>query len=283
MGVWKNTALYSIILLVFNDLEIERSIIMTKMKEKLPFIKIIYFDNSTAIDYINIINEGEITVEEINKVMDESDAKIDVEGEAKAKISLLNMLKLSVGLKSNVNLSSSSEKIVNSTLTTNMMVEFIKFAKDDKKIEQIKGVKLSTDKETASYIKSVSPYLALLKDTNEIPEFKDFNIAKFDEVISQAKGYYEFIAKNKDDKEIILRFNVDGFRNNYKFNDLLKMNLTYYGIKVGSCLKDDIKFVNEINQEEKIVTIKDFNDSVDNSNDLLDIYDIILAGVENGQ
>ena len=44
MGVWKNTALYSIILLVFNDLEIERSIIMTKMKEKLPFIKIIYFD-----------------------------------------------------------------------------------------------------------------------------------------------------------------------------------------------------------------------------------------------
>ena len=254
---------------------------MAKKKEKLPFIKIIYFDNSTAIDYINIINEGEITVEEINKVMNESGAEVNVDGEAKA--SLLNMLKLSVGLKSNINLSNSSEKIVNSTLTTNMMVEFIKFAKEDKKIEQIKEVKLSTDKETASYIKSVSPYLALLKDTNEIPEFKDFNIAKFDEVISQAKGYYEFIAKNKDDKEIILRFNGDGFRNNYKFNDLLKMDLTYYGIKVGKCFKDDIKFVNEINQEEKIVTINDFNVSCNNSNsDLLDIYDIILAGVENG-
>lgn len=255
---------------------------MAKEKEKLPFLKIIYFDNSTAIDYINIINEGEITVEEINKIMNESGAEINVEGEAKAKTSLLNMLKLSIGLKSNANLSSSSEKIVNSTLTTNMMVEFIKFAKDDKKIEQIKDVKLSTDKETASYIKSVSPYLALLKDTNEIPEFKDFNIAKFDEVISQAKGYYEFIAKNKDNEEIILRFNVDGFRNNYKFNDLLKMDLTYYGIKVGNCFKDDIKFINEINQEEKIVTINDFNGSNDNSsNNLLDIYDIILAGVEN--
>lgn len=254
---------------------------MAKKKEKLPFIKIIYFDNSTAIDYINIINEGEITVEEINKVMNESGAEVNVDGEAKA--SLLNMLKLSVGLKSNINLSNSSEKIVNSTLTTNMMVEFIKFAKEDKKIEQIKEVKLSTDKETASYIKSVSPYLALLKDTNEIPEFKDFNIAKFDEVISQAKGYYEFIAKNKDDKEMILRFNADGFRNNYKFNDLLKMDLTYYGIKVGKCFKDDIKFVNEINQEEKIVTINDFNVFSNNSNsDLLDIYDIILAGVENG-
>lgn len=256
---------------------------MAKKKEKLPFIKIIYFDNSTAIDYINIINEGEITVEEINKAMNESEAEVNVDGEAKAKASLLNMLKLSVGLKSNINLSNSSEKIVNSTLTTNMMVEFIKFAKEDKKIEQIKEVKLSTDKETASYIKSVSPYLALLKDTNEIPEFKDFNIAKFDEVISQAKGYYEFIAKNKDDKEMILRFNADGFRNNYKFNDLLKMDLTYYGIKVGKCFKDDIKFVNEINQEEKIVTINDFNVSSNNSNsDLLDIYDIILAGVENG-
>lgn len=255
---------------------------MAKKKEKLPFIKIIYFDNSTAIDYINIINEGEITVEEINKVMNESGADINVGGEAKAKASLLNMLKLSIGLKSNVNLSSSSEKIVNSTLTTNMMVEFIKFAKDDKKIEQIKDVKLYADKETASYIKSVSPYLALLKDTNEIPEFKDFNITKFDEVISKAKGYYEFIAKNKDGKEIILRFNVDGFRNNYKFNDLLKMDLTYYGIKVGNCLKEDIKFVNEINQEEKIVTINDFNDSNDNTNGgLLDIYDIILAGVKN--
>lgn len=255
---------------------------MLKTKERLPFIKIIYFDNSTAIDYINIINEGEITVEEINKVMNESDTDINIDGEAQAKASLLNMLKLSIGLKSNVNLSSSSEKIVNSTLTTNMMVEFIKFAKDDKKIEQIKGVKLYADKETASYIKSVSPYLALLKDTNEIPEFKDFNITKFDEVISKAKGYYEFIAKNKDNKEIILRFNVDGFRNNYKFNDLLKMNLTYYGIKVGNCHKDDIKFVNEINQEDQIVTINDFNDSDDNTNSgLLDIYDIILAGVKN--
>lgn len=255
---------------------------MAKKKEKLPFIKIIYFDNSTAIDYINIINEGEITVEEINKVMNECGADINVDGEAKAKASLLNILKLSVGLKSNINLSNSSEKIVNSTLTTNMMVEFIKFAKDDKKIEQIKEVKLSTDKETASYIKSVSPYLALLKDTNEIPEFKDFNITRFDEVISQAKGYYEFIAKKKDDKEIILRFNADGFRNNYKFNDLLKMDLTYYGIKVGKCFKDDIKFVNEINQEEQIVTINDFNVSSNDSNsNLLDIYDIILAGVEN--
>lgn len=60
------------------------------------------------------------------------------------------------------------------------------------------------------------------------------------------------------------------------------MDLTYYGIKVGNCLKEDIKFVNEINQEEKIVTINDFNDSNDNTNGgLLDIYDIILAGVKN--
>ena len=253
---------------------------MSINKEKLPFIKIIYFDNSTAIDYINIINEGEITVEEINKVIGESGAEIRVDGDANAKASLLNMLKLSVGLKSGINLSNSSEKIVNSTLTTNMMVEFIKFAKDDEKIEQIKDVKLYADKETASYIKSVSPYLALLKDTNEIPEFKEFNITKFDEVISKAKGYYEFIAKSKDDKEIILRFNAEGFRNNYKFNDLLKMNLTYYGIKVGSCFKDDIKFVNEINQQEKIVTIDDINDSISNNSSELDIYDIILAGVE---
>ena len=253
-------------------------------KERLPFVKIIYFDKSTAIDYINIINEGDITVEEINKAISETGTELDLNGVAKAKASLLNMLKLSVGLKSNINLSSSSEKIVNSTLTTNMMVEFIKFAKEDEKIEQIKEVKLSTDKETASYIKSVSPYLALLKDTNEIPEFKDFNIAKFDEVITQAKGYYEFIAKYKDNKEIILRFNIDGFRNNYKFNDLSKMDLTYYAIKVGSCYKEDIKFENEINQNEKIITIKDFSDCQgDSNNDLLDIYDVVLAGVENGK
>ena len=118
-------------------------------KERLPFVKIIYFDNSTAIDYINIINEGDITVEEINKAISETGTELDLNGVAKAKASLLNMLKLSVGLKSNINLSSSSEKIVNSTLTTNMMVEFIKFAKEDEKIEQIKEVKLSTDKETA--------------------------------------------------------------------------------------------------------------------------------------
>ena len=61
------------------------------------------------------------------------------------------------------------------------------------------------------------------------------------------------------------------------------MNLTYYGIKVGTCTMNQLSMENEFKFEKKkseidvteIVTGKKSEDK----NDLLDVYDVVLGGV----
>ena len=62
-------------------------------------LKVIYYDENAAIDYVTIMNEGNITVEEINKAISGNNAEVGIEGSASVKTSLLKMLNLSLGVK----------------------------------------------------------------------------------------------------------------------------------------------------------------------------------------
>ena len=110
---------------------------------------------------------------------------------------------------------------------------------------------------------------------------EEINIEKVDEVILSTKGYFEFLAYKDNVEESVLRFNVDCFRNNYKFGDLLKMDLCYYGIKVGTTKKEELKLENEINTAKKVLSEEDLSINIQSSNNELPIYDIIIAGVKN--
>lgn len=253
---------------------------MSKGKKNSKILKVIYYDENAAMDYVTIMNDGNITSEEINKVIEGKEAGAEAEAEAGIKSSFLKMLGLSLGVKSEISGHSSNEKIINSTITTNIMTEFIKIADKDNNIEKLKGLKLDIDQDTLTFLKTVFPYITLLKNPEKIEELNEINISKIDEVILSTKGYFEFIA-TKDKKEVaILRFNIDCLKNNYKFNDLLKMDLCYYGIKVGVATRESIKVENEINQNGMILTEDDLSES-GSANDNLPIYDIIIAGVKN--
>ena len=69
----------------------------------------------------------------------------------------------------------------------------------------------------------VSPYLSMLRNGSSIPA-GEFNIAidKLDNALRHAKGYYEFVG-TKGKSRVILRFNINSFRNSYTISDLLKM------------------------------------------------------------
>jgi len=255
-----------------------------KSDEKISdkkILKVIYYDENAAIDYVTIMNEGNITVEEINKAMSGSNVDAGIEGSVSVKTSLLKMLNLSSGVKAEASVHKSNEKIVNSTITTNIMTEFIKLADEDDNIEKLTDFRLHIDKDTLTYLKSVFPYLSLLKDPEKIDELKEINIEKIDEVILSTKGYFEFLAYKDNEEEAVLRFNVDCFRNNYKFGDLLKMDLCYYGIKVGKTKKEELKLENEINTVRKVLSEEDLSSDKTSSNTELSIYDIIIAGVKN--
>lgn len=113
----------------------------------------------------------------------------------------------------------------------------------------------------------------------------------FDEVLLNAKGYYELVAISGRKKKRVVRFNLDGLRNNYKLHDLQKMNLTMYGIRVGKCLEESLKFEKDIMgdsesaEEQKIPTgynphKKEQSDPENSGKDIeLEIIDIILAGI----
>ena len=253
-----------------------------KKKSDKKMLKVIYYDENTAMDYITIMNGGNITTEEIKKAIEGTKTDVAVGAGINIKNTLLNMLGLSFGLNSDIAGNSYRERIINSTITSNVMTEFIRVADEDDNIEKLYGLKLEIEKDTVTFLKSIFPYVSLIKNPEEtINELGEFNISKIDDVILSTKGYFEFTAKKEKQDFAILRFNINCFRNNYKLNDLLKMDLCYYGIKVGDTTKDAIKFENEINQTQKVLTEEDITEIEEEHKLSLPIYDVIIAGVKN--
>lgn len=101
-----------------------------------------------------------------------------------------------------------------------------------------------------------------------------------DEALTRGKGYYEMLL-NFNDNKIILRFNLASFRNAYSLADLVKMNLTYHGVKVGRTSINQLDINNEFQMEEKKIDaykLASENDTKE-STDSVDVYDVLFAGV----
>lgn len=135
----------------------------------------------------------------------------------------------------------------------------------------------------------VSPYLSMLKGGSSIPAGGfDIAVEKLDNALKSAKGYYEFVGTRGRSK-VVLRFNINSLKNNYKINDLLKMNLSIYAIKVGTTTlaqldvnqELDIDFYSKPKDNPDYVAseAESTNESTD-KNRRLDVYDVLLAGVE---
>lgn len=131
----------------------------------------------------------------------------------------------------------------------------------------------------------VSHYLYMMKNETNIP-VGDFSIAveKLENALKSDKEYYEFVG-TKGNSKVILRFSILSLRNNYKINDLLKMNLSIYAIKVGTSPLDQLNINNELDIDEPfILTInpeyKPDVDSEDDKTKKIYVYDVLLAGVE---
>lgn len=134
----------------------------------------------------------------------------------------------------------------------------------------------------------ISPYMTMLGKSNGVKagEF-DLFLDKIDNAVKSGKGYFEFVGE-KNRKKVVLRFNINAFKNNYKISDLLKMNLSIYAIKVGTTTLEKLNINNELNLDEKITISKDNPSYVEENDDKksednkkrLDVYDVLLAGVE---
>lgn len=152
-------------------------------------------------------------------------------------------------------------------------------------IEKFDNINITILKDSFTYLKLFTPYTYIISETSDIN--KDIAVNKLDDLMEKIKGYYEVLA-DIDDRKYVLRFNINCFRNNYKLTDLLKMDLNYYGIKVGKILTKKLTSDNELDitdniQEvnaESIVNKVLGNDQVLINDEEREIYDIVLAGVK---
>lgn len=243
------------------------------------FLKIVYFDEIAAQDYVDVTNGGRLdwsTEENKQKI-----AKIvaEIEAQAKSGFNILNYIKASVQGKvdagASAELSSAFEKTIKNTLLT----DYIQSASKDSCVKKFENCGVYAPENSVTLYKMVSSYLTIVPK-EEMP----IDIEKLNEAILGERGYYDMLLKTEENSQSVLRFNLKAFKNNYNLVDLSKMNLTFYGIKVGTCGADNLSIDNEfvVQPTEEQVTAEDIIEGKANTNreeNELDVYDIVLAGV----
>ncbi|UOR12633.1 DUF6414 family protein [Halobacillus amylolyticus] len=248
--------------------------------------KVVYFDEGSATDFIQIHYGGNI------EIVDEDSGKFSyqLKGSTDAKVgvgnSFLSLIKANFSLSGSGSIEKGKDSILKSTITNTLLSDFVDFAKSEEnenKIKVFEGYKVDSISNSFAFIKMYAPYIKLLKeDTEYTQDLADFNFIDIGEILDGAKGYYELLAVRGDERAIF-RFNINAFRNSYTLTDLTKMRLTYYGIKVGECNIEDLFVENEFPKEEETNTFTAgdiFNEQIaDEKSKDLEIFDILLTGV----
>lgn len=267
------------------------------------FLKIVYFDEAFVADFMQIIAGGELKkttefITEVNSGIEGVagiDASIETEKNGLSKIfSFLSGVTINAESSVHANLSRKSDRIAKNILENTLLADFIALLDADKrrtKNKRCSGIKIfpkvvvRPEVNSFSYIMLIAPFLGMID--GELPlNTSDGNaikidITKIEEAIEKGRGYYEFVA-TIDDKDVILRFNRNAFRNSYTMSDLPKMQLTYYAIHVGKIEKSDLQVQREFEFGIAKVSKRVDYASVSEGGAMtteVDVYDVVLAGV----
>lgn len=254
--------------------------------------KIVYFDEESITDYLQIVAGGEL--KKTTELIREIDKNASSSASASANFGLNKIFKTLIGFNAegsasvNGQIAIESKKMVSSILNNTILSDFLDAvnANEDKKtIKMFERYKLSIEKDSLSYIVMISPFMTMInnvKNSGAINNDLDISVDKIDTAVKQGKGYYELLGL-KDKNEIIFRFNIDAFKNNYRISDLLKMELTLFATKVGRTKKSNLNFNYELNLGDIETSEPDFFEKHKKTRATrekeLDVYDVLFAGV----
>ena len=268
----------------------------------MKFVKIIYFDESTVADFMQIISGGEFkkTTEFISNVNTdlgvdaEMNADVDTDKKGLPKLfSFLSGITLNTTVKGNADINRKSEKIARNILENTLLADFLDLiGRDERKKEKNKlcsSIKLFEDltlhpeKNSFSFLMLAAPFFTMLDGDVPIPgaDGSNFNldVSKIEDAIARGRGYYEFITC-LEEKEVIFRFNSSAFRNNYTMSDLPKMQLYLYAIYVGRTDKKRLDISNEFQFGTPNKSRADYVEaSAADEVVELEVYDVVLAGI----
>lgn len=276
------------------------------MKKNLPR-KIIYFDETSAIDLLQVRQKGHLTrTEETIRSMS---GKIGADAGIKAQLDEdggINKLArhisgLSAGINSmmEANGSFNGSKIARTVIENSLLYDFLESAESKRGtplLDIVEGYSLSIPKDSMTYFATIAPLTEMMEGHQQLdnPDIT-MAVSKMNSGIRNSKGYYEVVGEKNDSKfgktvvtQKVFRFNIDAFKNNYRIQDLPKMNLALYAIHVGTTKLSQLNFETEFNLDSqqsevgfrglaKLTQPPQRTDS--NGEDSLDVFDVVLAGV----
>lgn len=254
--------------------------------------KIVYLDEQAVFDFLEL-RQGGLQSDIIKKVS-ESMAGADIE----TKVGLNFFTRLKIGLSGNASYQRSG--VVESQITSTLLSNFKKIAieevkgkmesddEDKSKIVILENIQLSIMKDSPAFYRNITPALDMIKDieqvnnitTEEKNNFKGFEIKNFERTLDKLSGYYEIKGIGSNNKEMIIRFNISGLRNNYTLSDLTKMDIKLFGIKVGEVDSIDLRFdtmIDRLSNQNQSQLGVDFDE--EQNDDKIPIYDVLVAGV----
>lgn len=249
----------------------------------IMIIKIIYFDEGSATDYLDI-NEGGRSEYKSEKIKERT-TKVAIQAKAKleAKFKWLPFVGASASAGTNAEVAGMGNTIISKAISNTILTDYLEVISDEKSknvdIEVFAGYELKPYPESFAFYKMMTPYFTMIDDKVDTGDVV-LNISKMDEALESGRGYYELIA-TKEKENYIFRFNIKAFRNNYTMADLVKMNLTYHAIEVGVFPINQLDMKMEFSQEQKVLSGMDIvdNNNKENDTELFKVYDVILAGV----
>lgn len=196
-----------------------------------------------------------------------------------AKLSWLPFLGASGEMSTGAGASAAGKSILSKTLSNTILTDYLAKADDDRRVTKLRDLQVTASKDSMAFIKMFTPYMVMLK-MDDIP----VDLARLDEVLVGAKGYYELLGESSDGTKRVLRFNLKAFRNNYGLTDLGRMRLVFHGVLVGKTSERSLTMAAEMSggaSAEPITAANIVDGTTSEDEGLLDVFDVLLAGVEH--
>lgn len=253
---------------------------MAKKDKKM--IKVVYFDEGSATDFIYVLEGGKNTDRKEHIVTKATEIAIGAEAEASKSAGLFSIISTKVGAAANADFSREGNTIITKAIENTILTDYLEHtAKAGKSYIRIfSDCKPYPYPKSFAFFKMLTPYLKMTNGQIEVADGLSLNLALMDEVLDSGRGYYELMA-DCDGETVVLRFNIKAFRNNYFISDLVKMNLDYHAIEVGTVNIGSLPMESEFgdNQEKEINGFDMIDNTSPVGSDEIKVYDVILAGV----
>ncbi len=270
----------------------------------MRFVKVIYFDEGAAADYMQITSGGELkkTTEFISNISGDAGASAKVEATLGTKgKGIPSLFKALVGIgidanaESHASIDGKKERIAKTILENTLLSDFVELIDSDSKkkkeenkkhtsIRQFERISLYPQVNSFSYMMLMAPFFTMIDGNVPLDgangEKFTIDISKIEAAISRGRGYYEFLG-TVNNREIVFRFSSTAFRNNYTMSDIPKMQLSLYAVLVGSTERKKLDLTNEFQfgavTKDRIDYLAET--SSPSKSDYLEVFDVIIAGI----